>query len=52
MTITLGNGMIVPLHWNDRFYEGDCPVCKAEIWEKTPTDWHSALIQHWEIMQH
>lgn len=52
MIVTLGTGQMIPLHWNDRFYEGDCPECGTEIWEKTPTLWHSALIEHWETEKH
>lgn len=38
MTVTLTTGKIVPLHWNDRFYEATCPECGEEVWGETKTD--------------
>lgn len=52
MIVTLGTGHQIPLHWNDRFYEGLCPICQTDIWESTPERWHSALIEHWDTEQH
>lgn len=52
MIVTLGTGHQIPLHWNDRFYEGDCPVCQCEIWERSTQDWVSSLIDHWEREAH
>ena len=52
MIVTLGTGHQIPLHWNDRFYEGLCPICQTDIWEKTPDLWHKALVEHWETEQH
>jgi hypothetical protein len=52
MIVTLGTGHQIPLHWNDRFYEGDCPVCNVEIWERSTLDWVNALMEHWESEAH
>lgn len=52
MIVTLGTGHQIPLHWNDRFWEGNCPICKAEIWEHTPTDWAMSVAEHWEMAEH
>ena len=52
MIVTLGTGHKIPLHWNDRFMEGNCPVCNAEIWTHTTLEWIDAVQEHWEIMGH
>lgn len=38
MIAKLTNGNLVPLHWNDQFYEANCPECGEEVWAKTQTD--------------
>jgi hypothetical protein len=52
MIVTLGTGHVVPLHWNDRYYVGDCPKCDQEIWERTAKEWHTSLIAHWQEVNH
>lgn len=47
MIATLSNGVMVPLHWNDRFYESpECVECGQEIWTKTVQEMVEALEQH------
>lgn len=38
MIVSLTNGTLVPLHFDDRFYLADCPVCGEEVWARTSSD--------------
>jgi len=38
MIVSLTNGQVIPLHWDDRFYLANCPECGEEVWAKTQTD--------------
>ena len=45
--VSLTNGVIVPLHWNDRFYEApECVECGEEIWTKTVAEMVEAIEDH------
>lgn len=46
MIAKLTNGNLVPLHWNDRFYEGTCPECGEEVWARTVSDIEEMLEIH------
>lgn len=47
MMVTLDNGVIIPLHWNDRFYESpECVECGQEIWTRTILEMKEALEAH------
>ena len=35
---TLTNGTFVPVHYNDRFYEANCPECNEEVSALTHSD--------------
>jgi hypothetical protein len=38
MIVSLTTGQIVPLHWDDRFYSGNCPECNEEVYAKTASE--------------
>ncbi len=38
MIVSLTNGQIVPLHWDDRFYIGNCPECNEEVSARTSSE--------------
>jgi hypothetical protein len=38
MIVSLTNGQIVPLHWDDRFYSGYCPECNEEVYARTASE--------------
>jgi hypothetical protein len=46
MIVSLTNGTIVPMHWNDRFYEADCPECGEEVWASTNSEMRDVLDIH------
>lgn len=46
MIAKLTNGSLVPLHWNDRFYEGNCPECGEEVFASTILDIEEMLEIH------
>ena len=45
MTTININNVIIPLHWNDRYYEATCP-CGKDIWTKTTDEMRQAIIDH------
>lgn len=46
MIVSLTTGKIVPLHWNDRFYEATCPECGEDVWASTKNDLAEILDIH------
>jgi hypothetical protein len=45
--VSLANGVIIPLHWNDQYYESpECAECGQEIWTKTIDEMVDALENH------
>lgn len=46
MIAKLTNGTLVPLHWNDRFYEATCPECGEEVFARQILDIEEILEIH------
>jgi len=38
MIVSLTTGKVVPLHWDDRFYSGNCPECNEEVYARTSSE--------------
>jgi hypothetical protein len=38
MIVRLTNGSVVSLHWDDRYYSGNCPECDEEVYARTSSD--------------
>lgn len=38
MIVSLTNGTVVPLHYDDRFYSGYCPECGEEVYARTSSE--------------
>lgn len=45
MTTININNVIIPLHWNDRFYEATC-ACGEDIWTRTTDEMIDAINAH------
>lgn len=46
MIVSLTNGTVVPLHWDDRFYVANCPKCEAEVYSKAVIEVKVILDSH------
>jgi hypothetical protein len=38
MIVSLTNGSLVALHFDDRYYSGYCPECNEEVYARTASD--------------
>lgn len=46
MTTININNVIIPLHWNDRYYEADCGGCNVTLMERTTDEMYNAILNH------
>jgi hypothetical protein len=46
MTVININNVIIPLHWDDRYYIADCSECGVELAERTTDEMRKAIIDH------
>jgi len=44
--LKLDNGVIVPLHWNDRYYIADCVECGTELATRTTAEMKTEIQNH------
>lgn len=47
MIVKLDNGVVIPVHWNDRYYESpECAECGREEWGRTLAEVKENIQQH------
>lgn len=46
MSVVNINNVIIPVHWNDRFYEADCGECGVTEMGRTTDEIRQAIIDH------
>lgn len=46
MSIVTTSGQVVNAHYNDRFFEAQCPECNEEVWGETLTELAEVLDCH------
>jgi len=44
--VTLTNGVVIPLHWNDRYYIADCVECGTELATRTTAEMKTEIENH------
>ena len=44
--VKLDNGVIIPLHWDDRYYIADCSECGTELATRTTAEMKSEIETH------
>jgi hypothetical protein len=44
--VTLENGVVVPIHWNDFDYQAECGECGQDVYGKTPDLIKEQIEQH------
>jgi hypothetical protein len=46
MTVVNVNNVIIPLHWDDRYYIADCAECGDELATRTTDEMRQAILDH------
>lgn len=45
--LTLDNKVVIPIHWNDRYYEApECAECGITLMERTTAELKKAIQEH------
>lgn len=44
--LKLDNGVIIPLHWDDRYYIADCSECGTELATRTTAEMKTEIENH------
>ena len=44
--VSTTSGTLVPIHWNDRFYEATCPECGEDVYADNQSEMSEALDRH------
>lgn len=45
--LKLDNGVVIPIHWNDRYYESpECAECGITLMERTTAELKQSIQEH------